>query len=214
MLRVRNLALPCCLALASSACSGSPEPLAFQNQVFYYDADSSSGGDLSAFEQRYPPLDLAQKDPNPAYLGVGIIGGSIHLSRPVDWRIIKASNKPEERYIKYVSPEEYVFAVYEQVDSPSDTWRDVMQRYEDSAASNGAELLGQRVPMSTWNAQGRAYAVRRRVKAAKGPFVTMSNEFLVRDDHRVILVQVVHQGDNLKPLSEELLRVVQTLEVL
>ncbi len=39
-------------------------------------------------------------------------------------------------------------------------------------------------------------AAKRRVKAAKQPFVNMSREFLARSEHRVVLVQIVHQGEN------------------
>jgi hypothetical protein len=206
----RSLALA--LGLGALGCSASPDPIAFQNRVFYHYDDPLSS-DTSAFEQRYPPLDLAEQTPNPEYIGVTLIGGSIHLSRPKNWVIRTASNKPEERYIEYVSPNEYIFSIYERVDSPEDVWREVMSRYEEAVKAEGAELLGARVPVATWNAQGRAYVVRRQVKAAKAPYISVSREFLARSDHRVVLVQIVHQTSTLQPVSDELLRVVATLEV-
>ena len=198
-------------ALSLSGCSAGPDPIAFQNRVFYHYDDPFA--DAAPFEQRYPPLDLAEQTPNPEYIGVTVIGGSIHLSRPKSWIIRTASNKPEERYIEYVSPNEYIFAIYERVDSPEDVWREVMSRYEEAVNAEGAELLGSRVPISTWNAQGRAYVVRRQVKAAKAPYINVSREFLARSSHRVVLVQIVHQTSTLKPVSDELLRVIATMEI-
>jgi hypothetical protein len=197
----------------SIGCSSAPDPIAFQNHVFYQ-YDQLAQHDTSAFEQRYPPLDLEARIPNPEYIGVTVIGGSIHLSRPKNWVIRTASNKPEERFIEYVSPNEYIVSIYERVDSPSDLWRDVMDRYEADAKKSGAEILGGgRVPMSTWNAQGRAYVVRRQVKAAKEPFVNTSYEFLARSEHRIVLVQIVHQTTSIQPVNDELMRVVETMEI-
>ena len=189
----------------------TPDPIAFQNRVFYNYDDPNA--DLAAFEQRYPPLDLAEAAPNPEYIGVSVIGTNIHLSRPKNWVVRTASNQPQERYIEYVSPNEYVFSIYERIDSPTDVWREVMGRYEDSVKADNAELLGQRVPVSTWNAQGRAYVVRRQVKASKAPFISVSREYLARSDHRIVLVQILHQTATLKPVSDELLRVIATLEI-
>ena len=150
---------------------------------------------------------------NPEYVGVSVIGSKIHLSRPKNWVIRAASNRAEQRYIEYVSPNEYVFAIYERVDSPEDPWRDVMARYEEAVKADGAELLGARVPMSTWNAQGRAYVVRREVRAARAPFISVSREFLARSDHRIVLVQILHQTGTLEPVSDELLRVLETMVI-
>ena len=206
------------LATASAGlcgCAGNPDPIAFKNRVFYQYDDPSANA--AAFEQRFAPLDLAQRESAggvmPEYTGVSIIGGNVHLSRPTNWKIRTASNKPEERFIEYVSPNEYIFAIYERPDSPSDPWRDVMGRYEKGVQEDGAEILGSRVPVATWNAQGRAYVVRRTVSASKGPFVSVSREILARSEHRIVLVQIVHQTSTLKPVSDELLRVMETLEI-
>jgi hypothetical protein len=37
---------------------------------------------------------------------------------------------------------------------------------------------------------------------------------LVRSDHRVDLVEIVHQGESIAPVGGELLRVVDTLQIL
>jgi len=211
MARVVSLVSLTVAAAALLACSGGPEPVAFTNHVFYqYDDPNAT---VLPFEQRYPPLDLAERAPNPEYIGVTVIGSAIHLSRPRNWVIRSASNQAEQRYIQYISPNEYVFSIYERVDSPDDLWLDVMNRYEEQVRADGAEFLGARVPVSTWNAQGRAYVVRRAVRAAKAPFISLSREFLARSEHRVVLVQIVHQTSTLEPVSDELLRVIQTLEV-
>jgi hypothetical protein len=204
------------VAVAALGCASTvPDPRAFDDRTFYEYNDGSPSGsaDSSSFEEDYPPLDLAGHAPVDFH-GVTLLRHAVHLSRPTNWVLLAANNRPERRFIRYVSPNAYVFAIYELVDSPNDTWRDIMERYEQQAKSDGAEILGSRVPMATWNAQGRAYVVKRRVKAAKGPFVSISREFLARSEHRIVLVQVVHEGDDLGPLSDELLRVVQTLEVL
>jgi hypothetical protein len=212
MMRTISFALAACAAISVTGCGAhTPDPIAFQNRVFYNYDDPN--GDVSAFEQRYPPLDLGEQTPNPEYIGVSVIGANIHLSRPKNWVVRTASNKEQERYIEYVSPNEYVFSIYERVDSPDDVWREVMARYEDTVKGDNAELLGKRVPVSTWNAQGRAYVVRRQVKAAKSPFISVSREYLARSDHRIVLVQILHQTATLKPVSDELLRVIATLEI-
>jgi hypothetical protein len=212
MLRVSASALVILAVAGAAACGHTrPDPVAFENRVFYNWDDPNA--DPAPFEQRYPPLDLGEQAPNPEYIGVSVIGANIHLSRPKNWVIRTASNKPEERFIEYVSPNEYLFTIYERVDSPDDVWREVMDRYEQAVKADGAEMLGSRVPVSTWNAQGRAYVVRRQVKAAKAPFISVSREFLARSDHRIVLVQIVHQTGTLRPVSDELLRVIATMEI-
>lgn len=207
----------CWLAIASTAllagCAhGATDPIAYQNKVFYhyYDADA----DPSLFETRYPPLDLAAQGENPDYLGYTLVGGTIHISRPKNWVLRTASNKPEERFVEYISPNQYVFTIYERLDSPEDLWREVMGRYEQTTKDQGAELIGMRVPVATWNAQGRAYLVRRLIPGNKQPFRNMSREYLLRNEHRVVLVQVVFPSPTLAPVNEELMRVFETLELL
>lgn len=200
------------VAINAVGCAHAPDPVAFDNRVFYHYYDANA--DPSAFEKRYPPLDLEERTPNPEYLGVEVLGSTIRLSRPRNWVMRTASNQPTERFIEYISPNQYVFAIYERVDSPLDLWRDVMGRYEGAAKESGAELLGARIPVATWNAQGRGYVVRRFIPGAKAPFRNMAREYILRSEHRVVLMQIVYPTETIQPVNDELMRAVQTLEVL
>ena len=206
-------------ALASSSlllvgvgtgCASGPEPIAFQNEVFYA-YDQLSDSDLSRFEVRYPPLDLESKQPG--FIGVGVLGSKVRFSRPKNWQIRSASNRPQARFIEYMSPEQYMFAIYERLESPWDPWRVIMGHYEEDVKKKGGKLLGEAVGMSTYNAQGRAYNVQRPVDAPKEPLMSNTREYLVRSDHRILLVQVVYQGKSLKASDDEMMRVVQTFRV-
>jgi hypothetical protein len=202
-------------AAGLGGCASGPAPVAYENRTFYNWGfpGAGAGGDMSAFEQAYPPLDLAEKAPNPEYMGVCVLGGHVCLSRPKNWVIRGASTQIGGRYIEYVSPNQYIFAVYERRDPSDELWRDILDRYEEDVKKVGAEMLGARVPIATWNAQGRAYVVRRPVAAAKQPFISMSRELLLRSESRVVLVQIVHQGQTLQPVGDELYRTVKTLQV-
>ena len=206
--------LPMLLALvaASAGCGGGPPPAALENRTFYqYDDLVATGGNAS--ERPYPPLDQKARKGLTEYIGVSILGGSVHLSRPINWKIRRLSTTPERRFIEYVSPNEYIFAIYERNDSAIDPWRDVMDRYEEDAKTSGAELVGARVPVATANAQGREYVVRRKIKGQKGPYTNLSREVILRSDHRIDLVEIVHQGETLAGVSDEMLRVMETLEL-
>jgi hypothetical protein len=199
---------------ASAGCASGPPPVALENRTFYQYDDQPSSSGKSAFERPYPPLDRKAQDGAPEYIGVTVLGGSVRLSRPANWRIRRASLTPERRYIEYVSPNEYLFAIYERNDSPADPWADILGRYEEDAKAKGAELLGARVPVATWNTQGRAYVVRRNVKGQRATYSNVSREVLLRSGHRIELVEVVHQGESVAPIGGELLRVMEMLEVL
>lgn len=200
-------------AAVGTGCGGGPDPIAFQNHTFY--AYMFNGNlDVSTFEKPWKPWDLAEQKPNPEYIGVSLLNEKVHVSRPKNWVIRDASNAPGQRYIEYASPNGYLFAVYERPDRPDDLWRDIMARYEGDVKDSGANLVGQRIPMATWNTQGREYVIKRGVAAAKSPFVSVSREYLLRSENRVILVQVVHQGETLKPITDELYRVIASIEVL
>jgi hypothetical protein len=196
-----------------SACGGAPEKAAFQNKVFYQYDTLNPAQAAKSLEGHYPPLDKSETPPLPEYMGVSVLGDAVHISRPRDWVIRAGSVEPEHRYIEYVSPNEYMVAVYELAESPLDVWLEVMGRYEDQAKKSGADLLGKRIPMATSNAQGRGYFVRRPVAAAKGPLLNYSNEYLLRGEHRIVLLQIVHHEETLVPMDAELRRVVETLEV-
>jgi hypothetical protein len=208
--------VPFLLAAASAAlsgCASGPEHVAFENRVFYQYDTLNPVVAAKSLENRYPPLDKGEAPPLPEYMGISLMDGAVHISRPREWVIRAGSAEPEHRWVEYVSPNEYMVAIYELVESPDETWREVMGRYEDQAKKAGAELLGQRIPMATVNAQGRGYTVRRAVPAAKGPMINYSNEYLLRSDRRLVLVQIVRHDEKLAPMDAELRRVVETLEV-
>jgi len=198
--------------MLASGCGGGISSVAEKNKTFYA-YDSASKDLINQFERPYPPLDLRGETAKVEYRGVSVLNGRVHVSRPIEWVLRKASNEPGRRYVQYVSPKEYVFAVYEWPDHADAPWREVIARYEDAAKSSHAELLEQRIPMATWNTQARAYVVRRRVPAAKQPYMNTSLELLARNDRRVVLVQIVHQGEAVAELTDELLRVVDTLRL-
>ena len=208
-----SFAVVAAAALAMAGCGSAPEHVAFENHVFYQYDTLNPAQAAKTLETHYPPLDKTEAPPLPEYVGVGVLGDVVHLSRPRDWVIRAGSVEPEHRYIEYVSPNEYMVAIYETVESPDETWREVMNRYEDQAKKAGVNLLGQRVPVATDNAQGRGYLVQRPVAAAKAPLVNFANEYLLRSDHRIVLLQIVHHGESLSPVDTELRRVVETLRV-
>jgi hypothetical protein len=137
----------------------------------------------------------------------------VRLSRPATWRVRRASTTPERRFIEYVSPSAYLFSVYEKTDSASDSWSDLLGRYESAARDRGAEVVGDRIPVATWNAQGREYLLRRSVHGQRAPYEQQSSEVVLRGGRRVELVQIVHQGDSLAPIRRELLWVMESLRV-
>lgn len=196
-----------------TGCGGGPPPQALENRTFYQYDDLVATGSGAA-ERPYPPLDQKARPGLPEYMGVSVLQGTVHVSRPVNWKIRRISSTPERRFIEYVSPNEYLFAIYERTESSLDPWRAILERYEEDAKASGAELLGGRVPVATWNAQGREYVVRRTVKGQKGPYSNLSREVLLRSGHRIDLVAIVHQGETPAGVSDELLRVMETLELL
>jgi hypothetical protein len=198
------------LALATAACASGPQPQAFDNEVFYaYDQVSSET--LSRFEAPYPPFD--KPDREPGYIGVQVIRGHVKLSRPRNWIIRSASNRPHERFIEYASPNQYVVTIYERLESPWDPWRVVLEHYEKDLEDTGAKALGKAVPVASFYSQGRAYVVERPVMAPKTPLVAYSREYLMRGEHRIVLVQIVHPRQNIEPIADELIRVVDTIKV-
>jgi hypothetical protein len=215
--RARMRPLPFALlvgAVVSGCGPAAPPPIALENRVFYPGEDQAAASSASgAIERPYPPLDRNAEGDLPAYIGVSILGGTVHLSRPANWKIRRASLVPEKRYVEYVSPNEYLFAIYERVDSPVDRWSDVLGRYQKDVKAKGAEIVGERIPVATWNAQGREFIVRRTVKGQRAPYSHLSSEVLLRGEHRIELVQIVHQGESIAPVGGELLRVMETLEL-
>jgi hypothetical protein len=200
--------------LLIAGCGGAQDT-ATKNRTFYdWSVASAGGASAGQFEQRYPPLDLAEKPPSPEFVGYTVVRGGVHVSRPKNWMVREASNEPGRSFIQYTSPKAYSFGIYERPESSKEAWRDVLNRYEDDVASVGAKVVGRRVPVATAIGQGRAFTIERSVEAAKRPFTSHSREIVLRGDHRIVVVQVVYQGENLSAVDDELLRVIGTLEVL
>ncbi len=197
-------------ALLTLACGGGPSRQAVSNRTFYqYDLLASG----HAVERPYPPLDKGAANGNPEYVGVSVLEGTVHLSRPRNWQIRRVGIQPRGRFIEYVSPNQYVVAIYQREDDADDTWRGIIARYEEDAKTSGAKV-GKRVAVAAWTAQGRAFDVTRSVKGQKAPYASRSREILLRGKKHVDLVEIVHQDDSLGENTAELLRVMETLEVL
>ncbi len=194
-----------------SGCGGGADN-AVRNRTFYDYAARTSAPE--AFERRFPPLDQAENAPLPEYMGVLVLHDTVRFSRPKNWTIREANNAPGSSYIEYVSPRAYAFAIYERGDPARDSWQDVLKRYEEDVASVGAKVVGGRVPVAVWLGQGRAYSIERNVEATKKPLISHSREVLVRGDHRFVLVQVVHEGDDMSGIDAELARTFDSMAVL
>jgi hypothetical protein len=202
------------LLLLAAGCAGSGQIRPEDNQVFYHRTAGGAEGDGidEDVETAYPPLDLERADLS--YKGVSVLGGIVRLSRPEDWTVRAASLEPERRFIQYASPRQVLFTVYERLESPRDPWHVVMGRYQEETTEHGGIFLGPGVPAAVWNAQARAYDVKRLVPAPKAAFENHSREYLVRGARRFLLVQVVRPDESLAPITPELLRVIETLQVL
>ena len=117
------------------------------------------------------------------------------MGRPLDWSIRSADYTPQQRFISYQSPRQFIFSIYERVDPVDDTWTEVLRRYEADVEEQGSDILAARLPVSTANAQGRTYLVKTRVPS-KPDYQGYSHEVLIRSPHRVMLVQIVHGAAN------------------
>ena len=197
------------LLAALCACGGGNRQ-ATRNRTFY---DWSLGDGSQAFEHAFPRLDWPQQSDSPRFLGVSVLKGGVQFSRPRNWRLRQASNRPYEPFIHYVSPNAYSFALYQRRDPADDPWTEVIKRYQEDVEATGARILGGPVPVGTARGQGQAFSVERDVEAAKRPLISRSREILLRSGRRVVLVQIVHQEKDFSDVDEELLRAVATLYV-
>ena len=207
------LASVTCVTLAGCG-NGAPPASATGNHVFYVGDDQVAASSAGAIERPYPPLDKNAQGDLPAYTGVALFGGTVHLSRPSNWKIRRASVAEGRRFVEYVSPNEYLFAVYERADvSSGDSWNDLVDQYTKDVKAKGGELVGENVPVATYSAQGREFIVKRTVIGQRAPYIHLSSEVMLRGHHRVAFVQIVHQGESLAPIGGELLRVMETLDL-
>jgi hypothetical protein len=195
---------------ATWGCGGAGASDATKNRTFY---DWSLGDGSQAFERPYPRLNWPEKSEAPRFIGVSVLQNQIYFSRPRNWRVRNASNRPGEPYIHYVSPNAYSFAIYQRRDPPDDDWKTIIGRYDADVESVGAKIVGRLVPMATSNGQGRAFTVERSVEAAKRPLESKSREIVLRSGKMVALVQIVYQEQNLEAVDDELLRAVATIHL-
>ena len=195
---------------ASWGCGGAASSEATKNRTFY---DWSMGDSSRAFERPYPSLNWPTNTQLPRFVGVSVLQDQVYFSRPSNWRIRNASNRPGEPYIHYVSPNAYSFAIYQRRDPPGDSWQQILDRYTADVDAKKATITGRLIPMATANGQGRAFTVERQVEAAKRPFESKSREIVLRSGNMVALVQIVHQEQNLEAVDDELLRAVATIHL-
>jgi hypothetical protein len=203
--------LPVAALLGASAigCGGSPTAPA-RDDVFYL----HGGGVIDrsySWEVYFSPLDQAKTDRLQRIVGVGVLNGDVRFGRPIDWYIRGADYTPQQRFISYQSPRQFLFSIYERVDPTGDPWPDVLKRYEGDVAQQGAQILQQRMPVATANAQGREYLLRTRIPS-RPDYQAYSHEFLLRSPHRVLLVQVVH-GQETEAIADEVAAAVKSMLV-
>ncbi|MGZ3419353.1 MAG: hypothetical protein ACXWUG_12075 [Polyangiales bacterium] len=206
-----GLLVPAVLVSCLLGCGG-PAPVAYENRTFY-DYGVGTSAEAARFETPFPKLDLAAHDSSPDFVGVTILGGRASISRPRNWVIRSASLAPGQRFIQYVSANQYLIAIWERPDYADSLWRDVQARYLEDAKNAGAQIIAGPVPVAMWNAQGREFLVERKVPAAKSPLTSTVREFLVRGEGRVLLVQINYQEDQLAANSAELIRLISTMHV-
>ena len=93
-----------------------------------------------------------------------------------------------------------------------DTWTDVERRYEADVTAEGSTILAGRMPVGTANTQGRAYFIKTKVPA-KPEYQNFAREVLIRGDHRLMLVQVIHTGENVDAIEDEVAAVLKSITV-
>jgi hypothetical protein len=163
----------------------------------------------AAWETHFSPLDALPTERTPRMVGVGVMNGDVRLARPPDWYVRAADYSPEHRYISYQSPRQFLFSIYERIDSPVDPWPDVERRFEGDAVQAGSQILAGRMPVATANTQGRAYILKTRVPS-KPDLQSFTHEVLIRGDHRLLLVQVVH-GEDVESIEDEITSVFKSI---
>ncbi|APR81443.1 Hypothetical protein A7982_06792 [Minicystis rosea] len=195
----------------AAGCGGSPTAPA-QDQVFYLHGGSGVIDRNYSWETYFKPLDQPAGERTPRIVGVGVLSGDVRIGRPIDWNVRSADLTPHHRFISYQSPRQFIFSIYERIDSPEDTWTDVERRYEADVAAQGSQILAGRMPVATANTQGRAYLIRTKVPA-KPEYLNNAREVLIRGEHRLMLVQVVHTGDNVESIEDEIATVLKSITV-
>jgi hypothetical protein len=199
--------------LVCVGCAVRPDPVAYQNQVFYDQERGAAQSLATALERPFPALDGVSTGKRP-HLGVEIVFGLARLSRPADWSVRAGSARPEQRFIEYVSPRQTLFSIYERLESPKERWSVILDRYLSETKEQGGIVLGKAVPIALGNTQARAFDVQRAIPAGTQPFISYSREYLARGKRRVVLIQMVRPRDDWATSQGELLRVLDTIELL
>ncbi len=205
------LALGLAAALAApllAGCGGSPTAPA-QDKVFYLHGSNLADKKNNGWETYFKPLDAEPSERTPRVVGVGVLNGDVRLGRPIDWYVRSADYTPQRRHISYQSPRQFLFSIYERIDSPEDTWTDVERRYEADVSAEGSTILSGRMPVATANGQGRAYIIKTRVPA-RPEYQNFAHEVLVRGDHRLMLVQIIH-NENVEPIEDEITAALKSI---
>lgn len=195
--------------LAGFVCLACSPPEVQGNRTFYAD---SAASELQRFERPVPRLHAAQTESLPAFVGVEVLG-AIELSRPAEWRLASASQQAGGRYVRYLSPNAYSFAIYDQPHWSRLSWAELLPIFEKKVEAAGSRVAGGAVPVAVHRGQGFAYDIRFEVPAAEAPLLSRSREWLLRADERLVLVQVVRQSATFAKIDEELLQVLSTLRV-
>lgn len=203
-----------CAALSALAllagCGGSPTAPK-QDEVFYLHGAAGVISKDTSFEVHFPPLDAQATDRVPRMVGVGLLNGDVRMSRPIDWSVGGADYTPERRFITYHSPRQFMFSIFERIDSPEDPWPDVLKRYEEDLEEQGAQIVAARAPIATANTQGRSYLVKAKL-ATKPASESFAHEILIRSPRRVLLVQIVHH-ENIEASVDEITAALKSILV-
>ena len=211
LLALSSAVLAALAALALLAgCGGSPTA-PDKDKTFYLHGGNRVGDKNANWETYFKPLDLDATERTPRVVGVGVLAGDVRLGRPIDWYVRAADLTPQHRLISYQSPRQFLFSIFERIDSPEDTWTDVERRYEADVAAEGSQILAGRMPVATANTQGRAYVLRTKVPA-RPEYQNYAHEVLIRGDHRLMLVQVIH-GENVASIEDEVNSVLKSITV-
>ncbi len=195
--------------LSGIGCGGSPSAPR-RDEVFYLHGGGVIDKNYS-WEVYFPKLNVDATPRTPRIVGVGIFNGDVRIGRPVDWQIRSADYTPQQRFISYQSPRQFIFSIYERVDPIDDTWPEVLKRYEADVEEQGSDILASRLPVSTANAQGRTYVVKTRVPS-KPDYQSFAHEVLIRSEHRIMLVQIVH-GENIEASADEMVAALKSMVV-
>jgi hypothetical protein len=200
------------LALAALGCGGSP-PSPSRDNVFYLHERAGRGiiDRNVQWEVSDKALDQAATPRVPRIAGVRLMDGDVRMGRPSDWVVRAADYTPERRFISYQSPRQFLFSIFERVDSPGDPWTDVLQRYEADVEEQGSQIIAGRIPTATANTQGRSYLLKTRVPA-KPDYQSYAHEILLRSGHRILLVQIVH-GESIEGTVDEMVAALKSMLV-